>query len=241
MSIKNITYLDLIEACQKSGCLVCTLRDDMVESYIRMLFHEHVNDPPSRDKLRYSYGLCFQHSWLAIDAQLGNALGVAIISHDVVRKLLQDLSELPANDGRSNVLKKLLQASRRQSQRESWLMPKMDCPVCMHQDLVEERVLKTLVESIQKKELSDAIQHSDGLCLTHLRQSLVRSSSTESDDVLLNLARACWEKMEEELAEFIRKNDYRFSKEGFGVEKDSWLRATGILKGNRPKRRSLGT
>ena len=97
MSIKNITYLDLIEACQKPGCLVCTLTQEMVESYIRMLFHEHINDPPSRDKLRYSYGLCTQHSWLAIDGQLGNALGFAILSHDVIGKLLKDLSIISAN------------------------------------------------------------------------------------------------------------------------------------------------
>jgi hypothetical protein len=53
-----------------------------------MLFHEHVNDPPSREKLRYSYSLCAEHIWLAIDANLGNALGVAIISKDVIGKLL---------------------------------------------------------------------------------------------------------------------------------------------------------
>ena len=100
MSIKNITYLDLIEACEKPGCLVCTLTQEMVEGYIRMLFHEHINDPPSRDKLRYSYGLCYRHSWLAIDGQLGNALGVAIISHDVIGKLLQDLSDLKVEEDR---------------------------------------------------------------------------------------------------------------------------------------------
>ena len=60
MSIKNITYLDLIEACQDPGCLICTLTQEMVAGYTRMLFHEHINDPPSRDKLRNSYGLCYE-------------------------------------------------------------------------------------------------------------------------------------------------------------------------------------
>ncbi|MFC1996074.1 DUF6062 family protein [Chloroflexota bacterium] len=235
MSIKNITYLDLIEACQKPGCLVCTLRSELVESYIRMLFHEHINDPPSRDKLRYSYGLCYQHSWLAINGQLGNALGVAIISHDVIRKLLQDLSELPVDKDRFAGFKKLIPTGGGKDQRESWLTPEKDCPVCLHQTLVEERVLKTLVESIQKVELSDAIRGSDGLCLPHLRQGLTMGVSTESTQELLILSRECWEKLEGELAEFIRKNDYRFSKEGFGTERDSWLRATAVLKGNRPK------
>ena len=236
MSIKNITYLDLIEACQKPGCLVCTLTGEMVESYIRMLFHEHINDPPSRDKLRHSYGLCTQHSWLAIDRQLGNALGIAIISHDVIGKLLQDLSDVKTDKDRFATFKKLFSPGTGADRRETWLMPAKDCPVCLHQELVEERVLKTLVVSIQKPELSDAIRVSDGLCLPHLRHSLGMNASTESVQVLLDLARDQWEKLGDELAEFIRKNDYRFSKEGFGTERDSWLRATGMLKGNRPKK-----
>ena len=175
MSIKNITYLDLIEACQKPGCLVCSLRDEMVESYIRMLFHEHINDPPSRDKLRDSYGLCYDHSWLAIDGQLGNALGVAILSHDVIRKLLQDLSKLNVDAERFAAIKKLIPSGGGGDSRHSWLTPEKECPVCMHQELVEERILKTFVESIPKKELADAIRGSDGLCLPHLRGSLVRT------------------------------------------------------------------
>ena len=167
MSIKNITYLDLIEACQKPGCLACTLTQEMVESYIRMLFHEHINDPPSRDKLRYSQGLCYQHIWLAIDTHLGNALGVAIISNDVIGKLLQDLNEINIDNNRFAKLKKLVNASS----NEALLAPEKDCPVCLHQGLVVERVLKTLVESVLKKELFAAIQASDGICLPHLRQS----------------------------------------------------------------------
>jgi hypothetical protein len=235
MSIKNITYLDLMDACQKPGCLVCTLTDEMVESYIRMLFHEHVNDPPSRDKLRMSHGLCYQHSWLAIDEQLGNALGIAIISHDVVRKLLKDFSELSLNPDRFANFKKWIPGGEKGPLRESWFVPEQVCPACLHQDLVEERVLNTLVDSVPKEALFDAIQDSDGICLPHLRKSLSRKAKTESVQMLLNLAKDRWEKLETELAEFIRKNDYRFNKEGFGGERDSWLRTTANLKGNRPK------
>ncbi|MFN2234084.1 MAG: DUF6062 family protein [Anaerolineales bacterium] len=232
MSIKNITYLDLIEACQKPGCLACTLTQEMVESYIRMLFHEHINDPPSRDKLRYSQGLCYQHIWLAIDGQLGNALGVAIISNDVVGKLLQDLNEIKFENNRLTKFRKLMKPSS----NPSLLTPEKDCPVCQHQNLVEERVLKTLVATVQRPELSAAIRESDGICLPHLRQALEMDASVQSHQILLDLARDRWEKLADELSEFIRKNDYRFSKEGFGSERDSWLRATGVLTGNRPKK-----
>ena len=51
---------------------------------------------------------------------------------------------------------------------------------------------------------------------------------TESVQVLLELASDRWGKLPDELTEFIRKNDYRFSKEGFGEERDSWLRASAV-------------
>jgi NTP pyrophosphatase (non-canonical NTP hydrolase) len=36
-----------------------------------------------------------------------------------------------------------------------------------------------------------------------------------------------------ELAELIRKNDYRYIKEEFGKEGDSWLRAVAMMVGSR--------
>jgi hypothetical protein len=238
MTLKNITVLDLIEACEKPGCLVCTLRDEMVQSYIRMLFHEHINDPPSRDKLRNSYGLCFEHSWLAIDGQLGNALGHAILNLDVIEKLLKDLSGIQIEKGNSSILRSWIKPSRSENQASSWFKPNKECPVCQHHAYVEDWIIKTLVESIQKDELSAAIRASDGLCLPHLRQSLIRKASVEAKQTLLDLSREHWEKLQFELSEFIRKNDYRFSKEEVGEERDSWLRATGLLKGNRPNRKT---
>jgi hypothetical protein len=41
-----------------------------------------------------------------------------------------------------------------------------------------------------------------------------------------------------ELGEFIRKNDYRFSAENVGKEKDSWLRAIELVSGARRSRSS---
>jgi hypothetical protein len=231
MSLKNITYLDLIEACQNPGCLVCSLSQDMVEGYIRMLFHEHINDPPSRDKLRESYGLCYHHIWLAIDSNLGNALGVAIISYDVIGEVLRDLEQINTEKDRLAKFRKLLNTTP----NEVVLAPEKRCPVCLYKDVVEERILKTLIESIQKEKLSDAIQQSDGICLPHLRHLLMRNIPKDAAQALLGLSKERWEKLQEELSEFIRKNDYRFSKEGFGEERDSWLRVTAILTGNRPQ------
>lgn len=233
MSLKNITYLDLIEACQEPGCPACGLRQKNVESYLRMLFHEHINDPPSREKLRHSQGLCYEHLWLAIDKQLGNALAITILSHDVLGKLLKDVEDLNPSAERRATIKSFLKPG---SGPDAPLSPEKDCPVCLHQEMVDEWILKVLVGAIQKPELSEALRQSEGVCLPHLRQSLELKASPEARQILLALASERWQALRAELAEFIRKNDYRYSQEGFGEERDAWLRASAAITGNRPPR-----
>jgi hypothetical protein len=48
---------------------------------------------------------------------------------------------------------------------------------------------------------------------------------------LLALQRECLQRLHDELTEFIRKNDYRFSGEGMGPGRDSWVRAVEIVAG----------
>ena len=52
--------------------------------------------------------------------------------------------------------------------------------------------------------------------------------------------RAVWERLNGELEEFLRKSDYRFQKEPFGAEKDSWQRAISAISGQYPTRRDDG-
>ena len=229
MSLKNITSLDLIEACQEPGCPVCNLQQKMVAGYLRMLFHEHINDPPSREKLRLSQGLCHMHLWLAIDNQLSNPLAVTILSHDVLGKLLQDLDTLNPGSKTPGRIKNLLKSD----QSKTGLDPEKPCPVCQHQAMVEEWICKVLIESIHQEELSTAIRQSEGICLPHLRSTLAIKASAESQQILITLTRETWDALQAELAEFIRKNDYRYSQEGFGEERDAWLRASATITGNR--------
>jgi len=230
MSLKNITSLDLIEACQEPGCPVCNLQQKIVTGYLRMLFHEHLNDPPSREKLRLSQGLCHTHLWLAIDSQLSNALAVAILSHDVLGKLLQDLDALNPGSKPPGRIKNL----RKSDHSKTGLAPEKPCPACQHQAMVEEWICKVLIESIHMEELSAAIRQSEGVCLPHLRSTLAIKASAESQQILITLTRERWNALQAELAEFIRKNDYRYSQEGFGEERDAWLRASTSIASNRP-------
>jgi len=83
----------------------------------------------------------------------------------------------------------------------------------------------------------EALAASEGLCFPHLRSALEKIREAAACEQLLLIHRARLETLESELAEFIRKNDYRFKAEGFGKEGDAWLRAVGLIAGSRREKR----
>jgi len=73
------------------------------------------------------------------------------------------------------------------------------------------------------------------LCLPHLARVLVNLRDESDQRQLLEIQRVKVERLGEELAEFIRKQDYRFQAEGFTPEEaDSWRRAVMLFVGERP-------
>ncbi|HLK55081.1 MAG TPA: hypothetical protein VKU00_00865, partial [Chthonomonadaceae bacterium] len=63
-------------------CALCRLTARSVERALRTLFAEFVNDPPTRQRFRQARGVCAAH--IPLLAELGDALGVAILYHDLV-------------------------------------------------------------------------------------------------------------------------------------------------------------
>ena len=116
------------------------------------------------------------------------------------------------------------------------LTPRKHCPVCEHRDETTHSTLAVFVEELETPEMTDALQASEGLCLPHLRLALERVKDTSACETLLTIHRQKLESLRAELEEFIRKNDYQAIKEGFGKEGDAWLRAIGMVAGNRKER-----
>jgi hypothetical protein len=81
--------------------------------------------------------------------------------------------------------------------------------------------------------MSKALQDSEGLCLPHLKLALGHVKEERVYESLLAVQRARLEILKNDLAEFIRKNDYQAIKEGFGKEGDAWLRAIDMIAGSR--------
>ena len=224
------TAYSLLEACRAPGCPVCRLEQRAVERYLDNKFYESVNSSAWRDELRQSLGFCQEHTWLAVNGRLGDALGFSIISRDLVNSILRQLndeaSSLPTSGRRTSMLKQILYA----------LTPRKRCPVCEHRDETTRRVLSVIAEELDQPNMTDALESSDGLCLPHLRLLLEHVKDVSNCETLITIHREKLENLRAELDEFIRKSEYKAVKESFGPEGNAWLRAVSMLTGSRKER-----
>jgi hypothetical protein len=208
---RHMTYHDLSEALAQAGCAVCRLVAVATDRYLRSLLYESVNDSGLREKLRASRGFCPAHAWQV--QRRGDPLSVSILWRD----LLTQAAEADAD-----------------RQRQKGNSRTATCPACELAAEAERRYLETLVEHLAAGSLRQEYDTSPGLCLPHLRKAL-RRGSADARTLLLDSEAAKLSQLNRELAEIIRKNDYRFRDEPWGPERDAWIRATRKLAGEPPE------
>jgi len=211
------TIYELRLACHKPGCPVCTLVQRTGARYIEGIFNESMLDPSIRQKLVDSHGFCHSHVWLSINLKLSDALGQAILYQDLVKDALSTIEEYEQNS--NSLLARALE-------------PAIDCPACLVEEAALKRIIDTLVVALSNQDFVTEFKQSSGLCLPHVKVLLPRLDGKRQAAVL-ELQRTCLETLKDELAEFIRKNDYRFREESFGREGDSYKRSADMIKGKR--------
>jgi len=212
------TTYELRLACDQPGCPVCTLVRRAGARYVESIFNESMLDPDVRRKLAESLGFCYDHTWRSIDLKLSDALGHAILYQDLVENVLQTITGNERNPG---------------GQLADALDPGVACPACRIEQAAQERALSSLAAGLRETDFVSDFRHSSGLCLPHLRQ-LLPSLDQKRQMLVLDHQRQELESLKGELAEFIRKNDYRFRDEVIGKEGDSYRRAAEMLKGKQP-------
>jgi len=209
----SATYTAFVEACNQPGCPLCRIEHDTVLKYIGSIFYEQVNDYNLRDRLRDSLGFCREHAYFAVDELPGNALGIAMIYQDLLKFAMHHMHD-----------------------PQGVSTPKRRCPACEQRDLSMMRTLSEMAKYIDSESMTVAFKKSDGLCLFHMRHALRNVRIPTKRALLISMEEDILSKLRAELAEYIRKNDYRFAKEAFGKERDSWRRAVGIIAGGRKTR-----
>ena len=233
----SFMFYNLVEACREPGCPVCRLEQKSVERYLDSMFYENVNSPAWRDQLRASLGFCHEHAWLGVNQRLGDALGYSIIYRDIVNSILHRMDDPRPAPRRTGWRGQMSETVRDQIERlRGALTPRKRCPACEHRAETTHYLLSALVEGLATPELTQALQNSEGLCLPHLKETLVAIHQSAPYEQLLAIHREKLERLKSELAEFIRKNDYQVIEEGFGSERDAWLRAISLVTGSRKER-----
>lgn len=234
----SIAY-KLLEACRQKGCPICSVEQKGVARYLDNHFYENVNSPAWRDRLRGSLGFCHEHAWLGVNQRLGDALGYAIIYHDIVNAILGELGEetspAPA-PRRTSLFGQVTEQGRNLLEKmSSAFSVRKRCPVCEQRDELTRTTLAVLVEELEKEEMADALRSSEGICLPHMKQALEYVKNDAVAYKLFSIQREKLAGLHAELAEFIRKNDYQLIEQGFGKEGDAWLRAISLVTGSRRK------
>jgi hypothetical protein len=204
MAGKDPAYYNIIEAFDSGGCPVCALVDKSARKWMEWLLYERVSDPKTRFKLRDSRGFCADHARTMLE--LGSPLPVAIIYRDIIELVAGDL-------------------------RSKWPVPKKkaECPACVEASEFEAVYLTAIADNFEDPEMQTRLLKGNDLCLPHVINLLKRLPGRHRaallDAVLTHLV-----DLDAELAEIIRKSDYRCT-EDFGPEVDAWIRTVRKITG----------
>ncbi len=243
---KHTVYYELLDACAKGGCPACTLTLAAVTRYLESITYEHVNDPEFRDAVVASRGYCNSHSWRLRELRV--ALGVALIYRDVVRDAAEEIARRAGSGGgRPDVFGSTSGQGQGRGVRDRLAAfagvrpgdvhgvplgdPHRACPACKERDISERLYLGALLDNAGDERVAQGFRDAGGLCLVHLDRLVATARDAAALDKLLTLQRECLLRLDAELGEFIRKNDYRFQHEGMGAEANSWVRALETVAG----------
>lgn len=220
--MKHIPYFNLLDALKESGCAICTLIKKSVHKSMDDFLYERVNDPGVRKEIRESFGFCNRHAWQM--QKFGDGFGLSIIYHYLLGLLIDKTDK--QMDAKT-LIKGLLQ----DKEMRNFQKIQNTCMVCKEAKEVERRYIEVFIENFEDAELQFAFKSSFGLCLPHLLTLLKLCKDAKISAEVLRIESAKIKSIIEELKEFERKHDYRFSEEKFGREGDSWIRAIEKLIG----------
>ena len=231
-------YNELREAMAQTGCPLCRLLDQAANVQIDSMLWEMVNNPAIQEKIQQSRGYCRHHGWMMVRS--GAALGITILMQAVFDTLLEVLDHhehKQTGQTFQQIRHSLgLPSGGATARLTNQLSPQAECPICMVIKPIETGYTSTFVKHMAgANSLAPGYQQSDGLCLPHLQQVIKSAGPGKALEALLAAQQQIWERLRDHLAEFIRKNDYRFTHEPIGIEGDAWQRALESLYGPAPK------
>jgi hypothetical protein len=230
VSKQSVFYQELQGILEKPGCPICHVGRKTARGRLDALLYDIVNDPESREKLAQVMGFCSAHSRELLTFP-GERLGATIIEQAVLKEALQRLQALgPAGP---TGLRGWLRAGS-QPPDAAPLGAAGPCPVCADQADIEQRSMRSLMEHLAG-DLEGPLEQAGGLCWPHLELALRTSRDSAVRASLIAVHSQVWQQLIDEMGEFIRKRDYRFSHETItAAETRAVERAIAVLTGEYP-------
>jgi hypothetical protein len=228
--IQSRLYADLIAACRDDGCPICRLSVQASDRYVDAIISDGVNDMEVQLQFVAARGYCNRHAWKMLERQ-GRPLGIAILQRAVLDNILMDMKDVA--DTIDNAQRRRWSNRDRQKFLVAMLTPHRECAVCHHELSTGQQALSELLSQLGDAKLITVFRQSSGLCLPHFRQALTLTRDEAAALRLIELQREHVVRLRDQLAEFIRKNDDRFSGEGSSAAGDSWRHAIGIVSGQK--------
>jgi hypothetical protein len=229
MSQQSFFYQELQEMLQQPGCPICHVGRKVARSQLDALLYDSVTDKDSRDKLAGSMGFCSAHSRDLLTFP-GERLGATIIEWALLREAQRRLRGSAPAAGSS-----WRQRLRGQAAASSSLAAGDPCPVCANQATLEARSLRELLEHLVG-DLETPLRAAGGLCWPHLELAMRSASDPGIHGVLVSLHEEAWQGLIDQMGEFIRKRDYRYSQEAISDEETAAVeRAIEALTGAYPR------
>jgi len=226
---RHMLYYNLCDAFAERGCPICRLGIQAVDRYLDHLLYESVNDPGIREEVRQSWGFCREHAHQL--EQLHDALGIAIIYQDVISHILRAVGTGQPRGSRTLLARGLGMPLKPAHQLAEQLRPAGICPACRKRAEVEGVYLDTLLQHAADPELLALWRASDGLCWPHFQQALRLVRDETALRLLMEVEMAHFQRLRDQLDDFIRRHDYRWGSKGF-VEGDSWRQAVAKVSGD---------
>lgn len=232
---KYLSYFKLCEAFHQPGCPLCTLVERDSWRYLDALLYERVNDVGTREELRQSLGFCNWHAWQALAISNG-ALGLAIIYEDILGLIIEKL-RLAQNrwsiSAANSFWSKFFPQEKARNSAEIFNEESSLCPACKHVQFFEEHYLKILLDYFGAEEFEKAFAASAGICCNHLQEAIKKFPDHQNLPLLIARQMQIYAGLRQELAEFIRKQDYQHRYEPAGNEIDSWKRVLEMVTGKK--------
>ncbi len=228
-------YFDILENLAQGRCPACELVRQKPLHYIDHALYGLVTDPGAQNLFAETGGYCRRHAGMLLAIPWGSALGVAILYN----RLVEDAAALLQAGPREGALhakrggisfNPFSPKGRRDSPARG---ENPDCLACKVERETEQGVLHTLVDTLRAGDsrMTGAVEGNEGFCLYHLELARTMDSGEKGNAVLRSHGLRRAERLLAELKEFIRKSDYRFTREQMGGEGDSWMRAVAWVTG----------